>query len=566
MVGYKKYFFRVLFIVLILNFSVSYGQSKMDTLQKNNFKDLVSKFYNYEQTPKLASVYANEYLKRAKRLKDTIRIADGYYFLASISKENIFLKFNDSIVNLTKEIKEENKFYPILGYFNKGDYYYKRRKFNLALENYLLAYNSKVNRNSLNYIFDLKYRIGLLKSRYGNDDDALSLFKDVYKYHIKNKFNINKSHYYFPILFALSDSYLRNGLLDSAYYYNKKGYSESIKLKDSINLNYFIFEQGLIEFSKHNYKSSIDSIQKTLSKIKQNGDYANLAYGNYYIGLSHIAIGKPQKAIPFFIKVDSVFDEIKDIHPDLRKSYTYLIDFYKEKKDIENELKYVKKLLEVDKILTKNYKKVTKNLTDKYDTPELVSKKDFLISKLEIKISNNNIYLILITCISLIIFIFSVNQYLKKREIKMHLKKLLNDSSYTSKKKEIRKKGIAIPKEVVKDILQKLKKLEKNKTFISNKISLSSLSVNFNTNTKYLSVIINNNKHTNFSNYINNLRIDYVVEKLKSDHKFRRYSIKAIGEDVGFSNSESFSKAFYRKTGIQPSLFVKELNKTSLDS
>ena len=50
MVGYKKYFFRALFIVLILNFSVSYGQSKMDTLQKNNFKDVVRKFYKYKQT------------------------------------------------------------------------------------------------------------------------------------------------------------------------------------------------------------------------------------------------------------------------------------------------------------------------------------------------------------------------------------------------------------------------------------------------------------------------------------------------------------------------------------
>jgi hypothetical protein len=50
MAGYKKYFFSILFIVLILIFSFSYGQRKIDTLQKNNFKDVVRKFYKYKQT------------------------------------------------------------------------------------------------------------------------------------------------------------------------------------------------------------------------------------------------------------------------------------------------------------------------------------------------------------------------------------------------------------------------------------------------------------------------------------------------------------------------------------
>ena len=40
----------------------------------------------------------------------------------------------------------------------------------------------------------------------------------------------------------------------------------------------------------------------------------------------------------------------------------------------------------------------------------------------------------------------------------------------------------------------------------------------------------------------------------------------AIAQEVGFNNSESFSKAFYKKTGIYPSYFIKQLEKENKKS
>lgn len=77
------------------------------------------------------------------------------------------------------------------------------------------------------------------------------------------------------------------------------------------------------------------------------------------------------------------------------------------------------------------------------------------------------------------------------------------------------------------------------------------------TNSTYLSKTINQYKNKNFSQYINDLRIEDTITRLREDKKFRNYSIKAIAEEVGFSNSESFSKAFFKKTGYQPSYFIK---------
>jgi AraC-like DNA-binding protein len=62
------------------------------------------------------------------------------------------------------------------------------------------------------------------------------------------------------------------------------------------------------------------------------------------------------------------------------------------------------------------------------------------------------------------------------------------------------------------------------------------------------------------------LRVAYTISKLKEEKTFRNYTIIAIAEEVGFSNAKSFSKAFSKTTDINPSYFIKELNKRLEDS
>ncbi|WP_282079668.1 helix-turn-helix domain-containing protein [Aquimarina algiphila] len=82
-------------------------------------------------------------------------------------------------------------------------------------------------------------------------------------------------------------------------------------------------------------------------------------------------------------------------------------------------------------------------------------------------------------------------------------------------------------------------------------------------NSKYLSLFINHYEQKKFTNYINDLRIEYAMEKIKNDKKFRKYTIKAIAYETGFSNPVSFSQAFYKKTGLKPSYFIKQLESSS---
>lgn len=120
-------------------------------------------------------------------------------------------------------------------------------------------------------------------------------------------------------------------------------------------------------------------------------------------------------------------------------------------------------------------------------------------------------------------------------------------------------KRILIPQDTEKLILAKLKRFESTTRFTNKDISLAVLAGQFDTNTKYLSEIINAHYNVNFNTYINKLRINYLVEKLKSDPNYINYKISYLAEDCGFASHSSFATVFKSLTGISPVTFIELL-------
>ncbi|UPQ79814.1 AraC family transcriptional regulator [Flavobacterium azooxidireducens] len=125
-------------------------------------------------------------------------------------------------------------------------------------------------------------------------------------------------------------------------------------------------------------------------------------------------------------------------------------------------------------------------------------------------------------------------------------------------------KRMFIPIETEQLLLVKLKRFEQSTRFTSNDISLATLASQFDTNTKYLSEIINKHYEDNFNTYINKLRINYIIEKLKSDPNYIHYKISYLAEKCGFSSHSSFATVFKTITGITPATFI-ELLKEDLE-
>jgi len=114
-----------------------------------------------------------------------------------------------------------------------------------------------------------------------------------------------------------------------------------------------------------------------------------------------------------------------------------------------------------------------------------------------------------------------------------------------------------------KKILLKLEKFEQSKLFTRSTVSLPYLASYCNTNTKYLSYVVNTYKKKDFKNYINELRIKYIIDKLKNDPQYHKYKISTLAEEVGFSSQSKFAAAFRKITELSPSQFIEHLKKSS---
>lgn len=121
------------------------------------------------------------------------------------------------------------------------------------------------------------------------------------------------------------------------------------------------------------------------------------------------------------------------------------------------------------------------------------------------------------------------------------------------------KSSMTITDDTIKGLLLKLGKFEASEKYLRQDLSLTWMANNLNTNTKYLSEVIKIHRGNNFTNYINGLRINYIVKKLYEDPIYREYKIAYLAEECGYATPRVFVSAFKKETGFTPSYFVEQL-------
>ena len=197
-----------------------------------------------------------------------------------------------------------------------------------------------------------------------------------------------------------------------------------------------------------------------------------------------------------------------------------------------------------------------------YDIPNLIKEKKNIIAQLETEKQNRFIIIISLGIISSFLFVLLVWYYQKQKKYKKRFEKLLSDNFKIDKVSNISNpQELDIPEAIIESVLKKLASFEEKQGFLKLNLTVSSLAKEFDTNSKYFSKIVNTYKGKSFTNYINDLRIEHAVNELKNKPKFRKYTVKAIANDIGFNTTEAFSKSFYKVTGIHPSFFIKQLEK-----
>lgn len=168
-----------------------------------------------------------------------------------------------------------------------------------------------------------------------------------------------------------------------------------------------------------------------------------------------------------------------------------------------------------------------------------------------------------VLAIFILVVAFGIQQFLKGKSKQKRYSEILDYlesdknavmAAIPMKKESV--KNLIIPVETEQNLLAKLRKFETSTRFTSKEMSLAVLSAQLDTNTKYLSEIINKQYQDNFNTYINKLRVNYIIGKLKSDPTYLNYKISYLADESGFSSHSSFATIFKSITGIAPTTFI----------
>jgi AraC-like DNA-binding protein len=99
----------------------------------------------------------------------------------------------------------------------------------------------------------------------------------------------------------------------------------------------------------------------------------------------------------------------------------------------------------------------------------------------------------------------------------------------------------------------------KNEYFKNQVMSIERLSIELNISSRQLSFCINHYKKMKFQDYINSLRLQFVISEFKNG-TIENKTIEGIGANAGFGSRSSFFSVFKKQMGCTPLEYIKRQN------
>ncbi len=539
-----------------------------------------------------AAVYANEMAKSGnyKHLAFA-NVAQAYLLQLKDNTAKSKEKYDQAFKYLEKMPDSKDKDQLKAYLYNYGGLIEGARgNYSKALENYQTGMKISTNIGDIIQIVKFKSNIAFINEAIGNYQLAIKNLKQLNtfidnneSYFTKQQFNTVKSSNNLTLAASYEGWYMKNQspmyLLDSAAYFYKKtvSYSQNLpinNIKAKISL-------GNVYYMKNDYKNAEKTYYNIVFYAKQNNLKREYKIANYNLGNLYYETKKYDKALVFFKKVDSIseIDNLRD--ESFLKSNYYQAKIYNIYKEPQEAFKHSKIYLDNyekseaklnNEALEVNYKLGTDDLSDEMVTIQKKYENDVLLNK-ALKV----FYVLLVVGIVFLLIknIIDKNKAHKKmnaliEEFKANLeKKNIAEASEIEEIEQVpdleeislKKENVALSIDEAKEnkIVEKLLALESKLEYLNADFTLPYVAKKIKTNTTYLSYVVNKRFGKSFGEYSNELKINYVINEMITNHMYRKYSTQAIAESVGFKNAVSFAKSFRKRTGVSPAQFANNI-------
>lgn len=477
------------------------------------------------------------------------------------------ISYFSKAIKLAREI--ENNDLLFRSYMKLGNSYFFSWKNEKAIEAYYNALTIAKKNKSIDQ--ELIAYSGLIAFLPFINKEEKAIDFSMYALSLIDKASFKNKENHVRVLTTICDAYMAQGNYDSMFPHIKKG----IELAEKLN-----FREGLVDlyikkgkYYRHQkkWKLAFECLYKAEKIIKEN----NIAHPffpkvntNYAIALCFYDLKKYDEAIQYLLS-SIEFIKDKDLEKDnVINTFSLLAKCYTEKENYKEATTLLNKVIEIKNAASRNKDKATNEFHEQ-DSENFLLQIIALQNQGKAAKQTMNYMLWGIGIASTAFFSILILYFRKQKTNQAKFKTLLEKISTLEKgekvtfqnksKKEI--KNIPVDDATLKAIIRRLNKLEEQEYFLNPNCSLSSIAKKTKTNVTYLSQIINNEKGKSFNDYINDLRIEYVLRRLKDDKKFRSFSIKGIATELGYKTDDSFVKHFKNKTGLNPSYYIKQLNK-----
>ncbi|WP_299894162.1 helix-turn-helix domain-containing protein [uncultured Aquimarina sp.] len=537
----------------------------IDTIQNKSIDQLVDLIKSSRK--KKAAVYEN--ILKSKNLSGNdlseIYIDIGYSFYKREESE-ISISYFQKAIDVAKSNSDNETL--ANAYLKLGNSYLQDWQNQNALDTYHQVLQMAQERGNLKKEIVAKSNIVIVLRRMNQLDKALEDCRGLLSFIDKTSYKNKKNHV--NVLTIISEVYLDLGQFDSVLKYADIGIAISTPLNYEIGIADLYTKKGIVFFKRNDYDQALSFLykaEKILNKLKVNDRSNQRINVNYFLASYFYDMQSYEKAVDYLLKTINALKEndlrknrVIDAHMLLAKSYKEIgntdasIVWFSKHQELQDQFQKDK-----DKTVHKIYDQSTQQLDNKIRKLESEQEK-------EQKLKSYILWALVIVALSLVFIL--ITYFRKQKANKKVFNKLIQKISDLESKEaqeniETREstKEIYIDDDKINAVLKGLEKLEKQEYFLSVDCNLRSIAKKVKTNATYLSRIINNYKGKSFNDYINDLRIDYVLKRLKNDNKFRSFSISSIASEIGYKSDNSFTKHFKAKTGLNPSYYIKNIEK-----
>lgn len=112
-----------------------------------------------------------------------------------------------------------------------------------------------------------------------------------------------------------------------------------------------------------------------------------------------------------------------------------------------------------------------------------------------------------------------------------------------------------------RELLKKIEEFEKTEAFNDEKFTMAKFVLVLESNAKYINHVLQKYKGNTFSDYLNELRIKCIVNKLIEQPDHLHFKISYLAKISGFTTHSRFAHVFKTCVGMSPSEFISQVTK-----